>query len=163
MGGKKKILIIDDDKYLLRTFTRMLEDTDYTVHTANDLKSGEALIQLTTYDAILLDYHMEEDKGKDFIDAGGWDKSKTKMLLILGHVTHEKVRYFFMEGVNGYLLKPFNKEDLLGTLNVHLSIDSEAESMLQNEYREEPEGLIGRNEENEKEASSYGEAQDHDR
>ena len=55
---EKKILVIDDDEAVRKAFELALEDTDYTVDTAEDGESGLEKFRTGTYDLVYLDLRM---------------------------------------------------------------------------------------------------------
>lgn len=58
---KKKILLIDDDKDLLLAYKVLIENSGYEVITANNSKTGEALILNEKPDLAIFDVMMDTD------------------------------------------------------------------------------------------------------
>ncbi len=54
----KRVLVIDDEEAIRKSFTLALEDTDYQVDTAESGEKGLEKTQNTAYDLIFLDLRM---------------------------------------------------------------------------------------------------------
>ena len=61
----KRILVIDDNEAIRKSFTLALEDADYSVDTAESGQKGIELAKLTKYDLIFLDLKMPGMNGVD--------------------------------------------------------------------------------------------------
>ena len=62
-----RILLVDDESAILRTFRYCLEDEGYTVATANSAAQAEALLQRQVFDLCFLDLRLGEDNGLDVL------------------------------------------------------------------------------------------------
>ena len=118
----KKILIIDDEPDILRAAKVRLMSFGYEVLTAGDGSDIINLVQKNMPDLILLDLrlpHMDGDKICIILKAD--DKLKTIPVIIFtassDPTTSKKVKD---SGAEGYLIKPFDTEDLLQTIKKFL-------------------------------------------
>ena len=118
----KKILIIDDEPDILRAAKVRLMSFGYEVITARDGSDIVNLVQKNMPDLILLDLrlpHMDGDKICVILKAD--DKLKTIPVIIFtassDPTTSKKVKD---SGAEGYLIKPFDTEDLLQTIKKFL-------------------------------------------
>ena len=118
----KKILIIDDEPDILRAAKVRLMSFGYEVITASDGSDIVNLVQKNMPDLILLDLrlpHMDGDKICVILKAD--DKLKTIPVIIFtassDPTTSKKVKD---SGAEGYLIKPFDTEDLLQTIKKFL-------------------------------------------
>ena len=120
-GGykNKKVLLIDDDEFFRTTTTTLLKD-DFDVITAGSGSEALALFhQGLVPDAILLDLVMP--------DMDGWDTFER--IKAIGGLHDVPIAFFtssfeidtikkaFDVGVDEYISKPVNKEELMKTLN----------------------------------------------
>ena len=62
-----RILLVDDESAILRTFRYCLEDEGYQVATANSASKAEALLQQHVFDLCFLDLRLGEDSGLDVL------------------------------------------------------------------------------------------------
>jgi len=62
-----RILLVDDESAILRTFRYCLEDEGYTVATANSAAQADALMQRQVFDLCFLDLRLGEDNGLDVL------------------------------------------------------------------------------------------------
>jgi ActR/RegA family two-component response regulator len=66
-GHQGRILLVDDESAILRTFRYCLEDEGYSVATANSAAQAEALLQRQVFDLCFLDLRLGEDNGLDVL------------------------------------------------------------------------------------------------
>ena len=118
----KKILIVDDEPDILRAAKVRLMSFGYEVITAGDGSDIVNLVQKNMPDLILLDLrlpHMDGDKICVILKAD--DKLKAIPVIIFtassDPTTSKKVKD---GGAEGYLIKPFDTEDLLQTIKKFL-------------------------------------------
>ena len=62
-----RILLVDDESAILRTFRYCLEDEGYSVSTANSAAQAETLLQRQVFDLCFLDLRLGEDNGLDVL------------------------------------------------------------------------------------------------
>ena len=62
-----RILLVDDESAILRTFRYCLEDEGYEVATANSATQAEAVLQQQVFDLCFLDLRLGEDNGLDVL------------------------------------------------------------------------------------------------
>ena len=118
----KKILIVDDEPDILRAAKVRLISFGYEVITAGDGDDIVVLVQKNTPDLILLDLrlpHMDGDKICIMLKAD--DKVKHIPIIIFTASsdpgTSKKVKD---SGADGYLIKPFDTQELLQTIKKFL-------------------------------------------
>ena len=120
-GERKKILSLDDEVSFLDSLKRMLSDTIYDVDTASSVDMALSLMEEREYDIVLFDYQMPDKDGVAFVKEARYDRSKTKLILVTGNMSHNLADIVFKEGASGYLVKPFSEEALLSTLDYHIN------------------------------------------
>lgn len=111
-----KLMVIDDDEELLSIVTKMLESHGHTVEAYSCAEEGAGKTTATEYDVILLDYRMPEYDGAWFMKNAKLTR-KTKVLLMTAFVNREIINKMFALGACGYLIKPFDEQDLLHHLS----------------------------------------------
>ena len=106
-----KILVIDDDVGMLGALGELLAAHGHEVKCVDTAKKGIASIH-EGFDIVLLDYKMPEHDGAWFMTQAKFNRS-TRVLLITAYVNKEVIKRMFDLGVSGYLIKPFDADDLL--------------------------------------------------
>ena len=114
----KNILIIDDEELVVKSLSRLLQNTGYSVNTA--VSSAEALdkVKRSDHDLIICDIRMPGTDGVETIKQirTCLKDSKRKPIpeiLITGYADMEKYNQAMELNVIDYLYKPFDNEDLL--------------------------------------------------
>ena len=113
---KSLVMVVDDSLTVRKITTRLLERSGYQVVTAKDgVDALEQLMEIMP-DAVLLDIEMPRMDGFEVLKRLRQD-SKTKLLpvIMITSRTADKHRNYALElGVNEYLGKPYQEEELLG-------------------------------------------------
>lgn len=111
-----KILIIEDDKILSRTIEQCVRN-NYDTDCAYDGEEGILYAKQGIYDAILLDLMMPVMDGYEVLQELRKEKIFTPVLILTAKdAIEDKVRGFRV-GADDYLVKPFNREELLARLD----------------------------------------------
>ena len=66
-NGKKRIIVIDDDKSILRTFTRILQKNGYEIDVAETGKEALEKSKKKPYDLALIDIRLPDMDGTDLL------------------------------------------------------------------------------------------------
>jgi len=113
-----KMLIIDDHKGLRDELRQMLTRHG---HEVDDVESANGAIlpaETGNYDIILLDYQMPEHDGLWFLRNSRIPR-RTKVILVTSHAEPRLINEMIRAGAVGYLIKPFEEDDLLRQLAFH--------------------------------------------
>ncbi|MBP5600280.1 MAG: response regulator [Lachnospiraceae bacterium] len=112
--GRKHILIVDDDKNMLKLLKMFLED-DYQVTIVESGKQALDYIINHTPDLILLDYMMPLFDGPHVMEIiRKREASKHIPVLFLTSVADkDKIIQCLAQGPQGYLIKPISRDELL--------------------------------------------------
>jgi two-component system response regulator AtoC len=114
------ILILDDDILLLKTLETVLGDHQHTVQCANNAEDAIECVKSNEYDCILVDYKLPGKDGIWFMENADIP-SGTKVLLITAYINRTVINRMFELGAAGYLIKPFDDEELMSQLEFHSS------------------------------------------
>ncbi|MBK8340581.1 MAG: response regulator [Flavobacteriales bacterium] len=82
------------------------------------------MVQMNRYDVILMDVQMPEMNGYDAtkaIRALDGDKSRIPIIAMTANVLKEEVDRCNEAGMDGYVPKPFKREELMGALTAALA------------------------------------------
>ena len=107
------ILLIDDDDLVLQSLSLTLDDSGYTVTTANSGQKAVAICRTESFEVVICDIRMPGMNGIDTLRAIKEIQPDVRTVVITGYASDsdapvEAVRL----GVDDYLLKPF-ADDLL--------------------------------------------------
>lgn len=111
-----KILIIEDDKILSRTIEQCVKN-NYDADCAYDGEEGILYAKQDIYDAIILDLMMPVMDGYEVLRTLRKDKIFTPVLILTAKDALEDKLKGFRTGADDYLVKPFNREELLARLD----------------------------------------------
>jgi len=111
--SKKSILVIDDDKSILRTFTRILQKAGYNVDVAETGKEAIEKAEKTKYDLSLVDVRLPDMDGTDLLIKLKESMRGTVKIVITGFPSLEVGVKALDAGADAYLVKPVKPEELL--------------------------------------------------
>ncbi len=116
--SRMRILIMDDDRSLLDALRHMLEQHHHEVHTVDNARDAVAKVAETDFDIVMADYRMPGEDGIWFMKNANLKRS-TKVLLCTAYANREVIKQMFELGACGYLIKPFDEEEVLRNLEFH--------------------------------------------
>lgn len=123
----KKILIVDDEKFIRNGISAIINNNFPDVFQTELAKNGkEALefMQKTTFDLIITDINMPFMNGIDFIKELRQSKQELTVIVISGYDEFEYARQCMKYGVQNYLLKPINDKELVEVIKENLKNSS---------------------------------------
>ncbi|MFA5370442.1 MAG: Hpt domain-containing protein [Sideroxydans sp.] len=123
---KPLVMVVDDSLTVRKITTRLLERSGYQVITAKDgVDALEQMLEITP-DVMLLDIEMPRMDGFEVAKRLRQDsKTKSLPIIMITSRTADKHRNYALElGVNEYLGKPFQEEELLGHIASFVSRQS---------------------------------------
>lgn len=113
----KRILLIDDDIYIIRLLTLLLEKSDYEIISAGNGKDAMRILAEQTVDMIVLDLMMPEMDGLVFLRWLRQDAKATMPTLVLtGLATGNIEKQALSAGATDLLYKPIKINDLLSKI-----------------------------------------------
>ena len=113
MEPSRTILVVDDDKSILRTFTRILQKQDYKVDTAETGREAIEKVESKHYDLALVDIKLPDTDGTELLARLKRQLQNTIKIMITGFPSIESGVKALNEGADAYLVKPVKPEDLL--------------------------------------------------
>jgi len=123
--AKKSILIVDDDKSILRIFTRILQRQGYNTDTSETGREAIEKIDNHFYDLALIDVKLPDMDGVDLLSRIHATKPKMIKILITGFPSIEDGIKALNGGAGAYLVKPVNPVELLKIIKEKLKEQSE--------------------------------------
>ena len=119
-----KVLIVDDDKLLLKMLSEALGQRSYEVITAENGQEGLESILENKPDAVLLDISMPVMNGLEMLK----ELRKTSdlpVIMISAYGSEENIEKARKLGIECFLTKPFDMNVLADTLDVIFSVDTQ--------------------------------------
>ena len=113
METSRTILIVDDDKSILRTFTRILQKNGYKIDTAETGKEAIEKSDKNHYDLALVDIRLPDMDGTELLAKIKKQLQNTIKIMITGFPSIESGVKALDEGADAYLVKPVKPEELL--------------------------------------------------
>ena len=113
----KKILIIDDDKYILCIFSRILQKHGYDVDTAETGQEALEKIGNQKYDLALIDVKLPDTEGPNLLARINNIYPEMMKIVITGFPSLEDATKVMDQGATAYLVKPVKSEELVKIIN----------------------------------------------
>jgi DNA-binding response OmpR family regulator len=112
------VLVVEDDPSLRMLCRVNLELEHYRVLEAETVQRAEELVVNEPIDVVLLDLHVGERHGLELLPLLRNERPQTAVCLLSGTSEADPP---LVEGVDGFIRKPFELEDLIGTVQRLLS------------------------------------------
>ena len=113
MAETKKILVVDDEQQLALAVKIRLQSRGYQVTTASDGRQGLDAVEREVPDLVILDVLMPVMDGYTFLRELNTKVGRGKIPVIVLTARDRMKDLFEVEGIEDYVVKPFDYEDLL--------------------------------------------------
>lgn len=126
-SGKRKVLVVDDDRDLVELLVDVLErDGRFETRSVNNGFEAGMTVKDYRPDLIILDVMLPDINGKDVCVRVRNDKSleAVKIVCVSGMVEEDKIEELYRAGANEFLAKPFETERLLERICALLEIET---------------------------------------
>ncbi len=113
-GGKKRILLVDDDQEIVETLRIALEARGYEILVARDGNQGLVMVEREDPDLVILDMMMPKRSG--FLVLEKLRRTRPVPIRVIMITANEGSRhkaYAEMLGVDDYIRKPFAMDRLI--------------------------------------------------
>jgi nitrogen regulation protein NR(I) len=108
-----KILVIDDDEQLRKSFVKLLAEEDYSVKSTSSGEAGLTLIQTDVPDLVVLDMRLPGMNGLGTFEAIHEMEPKLPVIMMTAYGTTETAIEATKMGAFDYILKPFDVPNML--------------------------------------------------
>ena len=115
-----RLLVIEDEKSLLKIITKRLKEEGYSVDAVTNGRDGENYIYSTDYDCIILDIMLPVVDGLTLLRRIREKKISTPFLLLTARDSIEDRVVGLDTGADDYLVKPFSFDELLARVRALL-------------------------------------------
>jgi DNA-binding NtrC family response regulator len=122
---RARILIVDDDESVARTFKAILEENGYIVDTTD---CGREAIEKTNkkfYNAVFIDIRLPDMEGIELLTAIKETTPKMVKIVITGYPALQNAIEAVNKGADAYVLKPPKMSEVLNTLKESLQKQQE--------------------------------------
>jgi DNA-binding response OmpR family regulator len=122
-----KILIVDDSKMMQTNISEFLKADGFDdIDCADDGEMGlkfyeRAYLRGEPYDLIILDVEMPTMTGVQMLKLIRKQDKDTKVMMLTTHNDRPTIQKAILIGANGYLLKPFDHDELMTRVYKHIS------------------------------------------
>ncbi len=110
---KKKVLVIDDEKIVLDSVSKILQNENFDVHTTLHGKAGIHLAINEPFDIVLTDIRMPHVDGLQVLRDIKRIKPSVPVLIITGYATITSAVQAMKLGAANYIEKPFTPDELI--------------------------------------------------
>jgi DNA-binding NtrC family response regulator len=117
------VLVVDDEDGVRRLLTHWITSLGYTARSAGDAASALEVLNSTHVDVAVCDIRMPGRDGVWLIDQVRKEHPQTAVIIATG-LPDMAPTVTLQAGIAGYLIKPFNRQDLATVLNHALMPDS---------------------------------------
>ena len=112
----KRVLVVDDTKYIRMILTKCLELEGYEVMTASDGKQALELFGNNTFDLAFLDIKLPEIRGTEVLKRIREAGIRTPVIIITAYATVKNAVDCTNLGAVAYIQKPFSAEKIRSVL-----------------------------------------------
>ncbi|MFB6356494.1 MAG: response regulator [bacterium] len=113
------VLIVDDEKDILRSLKTFLEMEGYHVTTTDNSTDAIERFERNGYNIVLLDINMPEIDGLELLERILSIDYHTEVIMMTGFNSLDKVFEARELGASEYMLKPFDDMDSVGEIAGH--------------------------------------------
>lgn len=133
---KKSILVVEDDKAILKGLKEILQSEDYGVDTAETGREGLEKSQTKFFNLALLDIKLPDVEGTELLKIIHKNQPEMMKIMVTGYPSLENAVIALNRGADAYIIKPVNPEKLLDLIEEKLEEQSEAERMTEEKVTE---------------------------
>ncbi|MFI5450082.1 MAG: response regulator [Candidatus Bathyarchaeia archaeon] len=126
MSNSARILIVDDDREILKTFSTLLKDAGYMVDTAETGRDAIEKSKDNFYNVALIDIRLPDMEGTKLLTALKETAPKMIKIIVTGYPSLQNAVQAVNKGADRYIIKPAKTEVLLDTIREHLLRQQEA-------------------------------------
>jgi two-component system OmpR family response regulator len=107
-----RILVVDDDKAILKLIARVLQAEGYAIDTATTGEEARTLALVNDYDGIILDLQLGDRHGFEILQELRRSGRRSPVLLYSGRADTDSIVRGLDAGADDYVVKPVSNEEL---------------------------------------------------
>jgi len=113
MDSKHRLLIVDDDRMILKALALTLTEAGYSVETADSGTSAVSILDARLFDLVITDLVMDEIDGIGVLKKAKEKNPETSVIILTGYGDlNSAVKALRLEA-DDYLLKPAEPEEII--------------------------------------------------
>jgi DNA-binding NtrC family response regulator len=120
LSESARILVIDDEESIRKTVSLTLRHAGYVVDTAENGKQAIVKAEQNFYNLALIDIRLPDMEGTELLTALKQTTPRMVKIILTGYPTLENAVRAVNKGVNAYLIKPVNTDEMLKLIKQHL-------------------------------------------
>jgi DNA-binding NtrC family response regulator len=132
VSGSARILVIDDDRDVLKVFSALLRDAGYVVDTAENGNDAIKKSNSNFYNLALIDIRLPDMEGTKLLTDIKKTTPRMIKVIVTGYPNLQNAVDAINRGADGYIIKPARAQDLLKMVREQLEKQQE-----EKEYAEE--------------------------
>ena len=113
MTDKNRILIVDDDETVRRSYLRSLESISNNIEAANDGEQALQSMEAKPFDVVLLDMRMPGRDGLSVLRTIKQKWPESEVVIITGYPTVDSAKEAVRLGAYDYMSKPVAPQDVI--------------------------------------------------
>ncbi|UCF58657.1 MAG: response regulator [Candidatus Bathyarchaeota archaeon] len=133
MSEKANILVVDDDPSIRKTLTAILEEKGYDVETVETGKEAIRKSKTSFYNLALIDIRLPDMEGVNLLTKMTETKPRMAKIIITGYPSLQNAVEALNKGADAYIIKPFDIDKMLATVEDHLDRQHKARKMNQDQ------------------------------
>lgn len=133
---KKSILVVEDDKAILKGLKEILQSEDYSVDTAENGREALQKSQKKFFNLALLDIKLPDVEGTELLKIMHKNQPEMMKIMVTGYPSLENAVIALNRGADAYIIKPVKPEKLLDLIEGKLDEQSAAEKMTEEKVTE---------------------------
>ncbi len=107
-----RLLVVDDDRAILKLIARVLRDESYAIDEASTGEEARTLALVNEYDGIILDLQLGDRHGFEILQELRRSGRRTPVLLYSGRSDTDSIVRGLDAGADDYVVKPVSNEEL---------------------------------------------------
>jgi len=136
MGETARILVIDDDENIRKVLATIFEDEGYKVDLVDTAKKAIEKTKRNFYNIALIDVRLPDMEGIELLTKMKDTTPKMRKIIITGYPTLQNAIQAVNRGADAYIVKPFDMEKVLRTIEEQLKMQKAEEKYSQERVAE---------------------------
>jgi DNA-binding NtrC family response regulator len=120
MDSDARILIVDDDENIRKVLIAILEDKGYNIEAVGTAREAIRKTDKKFYNLALIDIRLPDMEGIDLLTKIRDTTPRMRKIIITGYPTLQNAVEAVNLGADAYIMKPFDVEKVLSTINEQL-------------------------------------------
>jgi len=125
MTEQARILVIDDEETIRKTVSMILDRAGYIVDTAENGRKAIEKAELNFYNLALIDIRLPDMEGTELLTALKETTPRMRKIILTGYPALQNAVAAINRGVDAYLIKPVNSDELLKVIRENLEKQKE--------------------------------------